>query len=81
MSFEPVEKRLSSDVVNFSSSSSSVNKGETLVDTVNNILSMKVDIVVMRHPNPKRRIYFKKCKCFNYNSGDGSHEHPTQRHC
>ena len=53
ISFELAEKRLSADVVNFSSSNSSVKKGETLIDTVNNILSMKVDMVVLRHPNPR----------------------------
>ena len=79
LSFELAEKRLSSDVVNFSSSSSSVKKGETLVDTVNNILSMKVDMVVMRHPNPGAAEFLSRnVESKIINAGDGSHEHPTQ---
>ncbi len=79
LSFELAEKRLSADVVNFSSSNSSVKKGETLLDTVNNILSMKVDMVVMRHPNPGAGIFLSKhVKASIINAGDGAHEHPTQ---
>lgn len=79
LSFELAEKRLSADVVNFASSSSSVAKGETLVDTVNNILSMKVDMVVMRHPNPGAGVLLsKQIKASIINAGDGAHEHPTQ---
>lgn len=79
LSFELAEKRLSADVVNFSASSSSVSKGETLVDTVNNILAMKVDMVVMRHPNPGAGVYLsKRIKAKIVNAGDGAHEHPTQ---
>jgi aspartate carbamoyltransferase catalytic subunit len=79
LSFELAEKRLSADVINFSAASSSVNKGETLVDTVNNILSMKVDMVVMRHPNPGAGIFLSKHIEANIiNAGDGAHEHPTQ---
>lgn len=79
ISFELAEKRLSADVVNFSSSSSSVSKGETLIDTVNNILSMKVDMVVMRHPAPGAPIFLAKhVKAQVINAGDGTHEHPTQ---
>ena len=80
VSFELAQKRLSADVVNFSASSSSVKKGETLVDTVNNILAMKVDMVVMRHPNPGACVFLsKKVKnCKIINAGDGAHEHPTQ---
>src|SRR6056300_341548 len=79
ISFELAEKRLSADVVNFSSSSSSVSKGETLIDTVNNILSMKVDMVVMRHPNPGAGIFLSKhVNASIINAGDGAHEHPTQ---
>jgi aspartate carbamoyltransferase catalytic subunit len=79
LSFELAEKRLSADVVNFSASSSSVAKGETLIDTVNNILSMKVDMVVMRHPNPGAGIFLSKnVKASIINAGDGAHEHPTQ---
>ena len=79
LSFELAEKRLSADVINFSASSSSVKKGETLVDTVNNILSMKVDMVVMRHPNPGAGIFLSKnIKASIVNAGDGAHEHPTQ---
>jgi len=79
ISFELAEKRLSADVVNFSSSSSSVKKGETLLDTVNNILSMKVDMVVMRHPAPGAPIFLSRHIDANIiNAGDGTHEHPTQ---
>jgi aspartate carbamoyltransferase catalytic subunit len=79
LSFELAEKRLSADVVNFSASSSSVKKGETLVDTVNNILSMKVDMVVMRHPNPGAAEFLaKRVDAKIVNAGDGTHEHPTQ---
>jgi len=79
ISFELAEKRLSADVVNFSSSSSSVSKGETLIDTVNNILAMKVDMVVMRHPSPGAAVFLSKnIKSSIINAGDGTHEHPTQ---
>lgn len=79
LSFELAEKRLSADVINFSASSSSVKKGETLIDTVNNILSMKVDMVVMRHPNPGAGVYLSKhVNASIVNAGDGAHEHPTQ---
>ncbi len=79
ISFELAEKRLSADVVNFSASSSSVKKGETLLDTVNNILAMKVDMVVMRHPAPGAHHYLSKHIDANIiNAGDGTHEHPTQ---
>lgn len=79
LSFELAEKRLSADVVNFSASSSSVKKGETLVDTVNNILSMKVDMVVMRHPNPGAAKFLSdRIGARVINAGDGTHEHPTQ---
>lgn len=79
ISFELAEKRLSADVVNFSASSSSVKKGETLLDTVNNILSMKVDMVVMRHPAPGAHIFLSNhIDVSIVNAGDGTHEHPTQ---
>ena len=79
LSFELAEKRLSADVVNFSSSSSSVKKGETLIDTVNNILAMKVDMVVMRHPNPGAVEFLSRnVEARIVNAGDGAHEHPTQ---
>ena len=79
LSFELAEKRLSADVVNFSLAQSSVKKGETLIDTVNNILSMKVDMVVMRHPNPGTGIFLSKhINASIINAGDGAHEHPTQ---
>ncbi len=79
LSFELAEKRLSADVVNFSAAQSSVKKGETLVDTVNNILSMKVDMVVMRHPNPGAGVFLSKhINASIINAGDGAHEHPTQ---
>lgn len=79
LSFELAEKRLSADVINFSASQSSVKKGETLIDTVNNILSMKVDIVVMRHPNVGAGVFLSKHVDVKIiNAGDGTHEHPTQ---
>jgi aspartate carbamoyltransferase catalytic subunit len=79
LSFELAEKRLSADVVNFSASSSSVSKGETLVDTVNNILAMKVDMVVMRHPKPGAAVFLARhIGASVINAGDGTHEHPTQ---
>lgn len=79
ISFELAQKRLSADVVNFSASSSSVSKGETLIDTVNNILAMKVDMVVMRHPAPGAcQFLAKHVKAQIINAGDGTHEHPTQ---
>ena len=79
LSFELAEKRLSADIVNFSAGSSSVKKGESLVDTVNNILSMKVDMVVMRHPNPGAGVFLSKhINASIINAGDGAHEHPTQ---
>lgn len=79
VSFELAEKRLSADVVNFSSSGSSVSKGETLVDTVNNILAMKVDMVVMRHPDPGAGVFLSRhVDARIVNAGDGTHEHPTQ---
>ena len=79
LSFELAEKRLSADVINFSAAASSVKKGETLIDTVNNILSMKVDIVVMRHPNPGAPIFLSQnVDTTIVNAGDGTHEHPTQ---
>ncbi|MCL9980007.1 MAG: aspartate carbamoyltransferase catalytic subunit [Bacteroidia bacterium] len=79
VSFELAEKRLGADIINFSSSSSSVKKGETLIDTVNNILSMKVDMVVMRHPAPGACLFLSKhINAQIVNAGDGTHEHPTQ---
>jgi aspartate carbamoyltransferase catalytic subunit len=79
LSFELAEKRLSADVINFSASSSSVKKGETLIDTVNNILAMKVDMVVMRHPNPgAAKFLSERIGAKVVNAGDGTHEHPTQ---
>ena len=79
LSFELAQKRLSADVINFSASSSSVKKGETLIDTVNNILSMKVDMVVMRHPNPgAAKFLSERIGAKVVNAGDGTHEHPTQ---
>jgi len=79
LSFELAEKRLSADVINFSASQSSVKKGETLIDTTNNILSMKVDIVVMRHPNVGACDFLSKhVDAKIVNAGDGTHEHPTQ---
>ena len=79
ISFELAQKRLSADTVNFAASSSSVSKGETLIDTVNNILAMKVDMVVMRHPAPGAAIFLSQhIKANIINAGDGTHEHPTQ---
>lgn len=79
LSFELAERRLSADVVNFSASSSSVSKGETLIDTVNNILAMKVDIIVMRHPHAGAALFLSRhVKASIVNAGDGAHEHPTQ---
>jgi len=79
LSFELAEKRLSADTINFSASSSSVSKGETLVDTVNNILAMKVDMVVMRHPYAGAGVFLSKhVDAQIVNAGDGAHEHPTQ---
>ena len=79
ISFELAQKRLGADVINFSSSSSSVKKGESLIDTVNNILAMKVDMVVLRHPNPGSSILLSKhTESCIINAGDGAHEHPTQ---
>lgn len=79
ISFELAQKRLSADTVNFAASSSSLSKGETLIDTVNNILAMKVDMVVMRHPAPGAAIFLSQhIKANIINAGDGTHEHPTQ---
>jgi len=79
LSFELAQKRLSADVISFSAAQSSVKKGETLIDTVNNILSMKVDMVVMRHSNPGSAYFLSKnVKASIVNAGDGAHEHPTQ---
>ena len=79
LSFELAQKRLSADVINFSASGSSVKKGETLVDTVNNILAMKVDMIVMRHSSPGAAVFLsKKVNSKIINAGDGAHEHPTQ---
>jgi aspartate carbamoyltransferase catalytic subunit len=79
LSFELAQKRLSADVISFSTAQSSVKKGETLVDTVNNILSMKVDMVVMRHANPGAAHFLSQnVKASIINAGDGAHEHPTQ---
>ncbi|MDA8625891.1 aspartate carbamoyltransferase catalytic subunit [Flavobacteriaceae bacterium] len=79
LSFELAEKRLSADVINFSSAQSSVKKGETLIDTVNNILSMKVDMVVLRHPNPgAAELLASNVEATIINAGDGANEHPTQ---
>ena len=79
LSFELAEKRLSADVINFSAASSSLNKGETLIDTANNILSMKVDMLVMRHPHSgAAKFLSEKTNTIIINAGDGTHEHPTQ---
>lgn len=79
LSFELAQKRLSADVISFSAAQSSVKKGETLIDTVNNILAMKVDMVVMRHANPGAAFFLSKnVKASIINAGDGAHEHPTQ---
>ena len=79
LSFELAEKRLSADIINFSSSVSSVEKGETLLDTINNLLVMKVDMLVMRHPNPGAPHFIaNNINASVINAGDGTHEHPTQ---
>jgi aspartate carbamoyltransferase catalytic subunit len=79
LSFELAEKRLSADTISFSASGSSISKGETLIDTVNNILAMKVDMIVMRHPNPGAGVFLSKhINSTIINAGDGAHEHPTQ---
>lgn len=79
ISFELAQKRLGADVINFSASSSSVKKGETLVDTVNNILAMKVDMIVMRHSSPGACVFLsQRVNAQIINAGDGTHEHPTQ---
>ena len=79
LSFELAEKRLSADVLNFSGNQSSLNKGETLVDTVNNILAMKVDMVVIRHPYPGAAHFLsERVDSCIINAGDGTHEHPSQ---
>ena len=79
MSFELAEKRLSADIINFSTSSSSLKKGESLIDTVNNILAMKVDVIVLRHPHPGASEFLSNhVKATIINAGDGAHEHPTQ---
>lgn len=79
LSFELAEKRLSADTISFSASGSSISKGETLIDTVNNILAMKVDMIVMRHPNPGAGLFLSRhIKSTIINAGDGAHEHPTQ---
>lgn len=79
LSFELAEKRLSADIVNFSAANSSVKKGETLIDTANNIISMKIDMVVMRHPNPgAAKFLSERVNAKIINAGDGTHEHPTQ---
>lgn len=79
LSFELAEKRLSADIINFAASSSSVSKGETLIDTVNNILAMKVDMIVMRHPYAGASVFLSKhVDAQIVNAGDGAHEHPTQ---
>jgi len=79
LSFELAEKRLSADVINFSYSGSSINKGENLIDTINNIIAMKVDIIVLRHPSPGSALFVSKNinSCL-INAGDGTHEHPSQ---
>ncbi len=79
LSFELAEKRLSADVINLSANQSSVSKGETLIDTVNNILAMKVDVVVMRHSNPGAALFLSQnVDACIINAGDGTHEHPSQ---
>ena len=79
LSFELAEKRLSADILNFTASSSSVSKGETLLDTVNNILAMKVDMLVLRHPKPGAAVFLaRNINASIINAGDGTHEHPTQ---
>ena len=79
LSFELAQKRLSADIVNFSASNSSLTKGESLIDTANNILSMKVDMIVMRHPHSgAAKFLSEKTNTVIINAGDGTHEHPTQ---
>ena len=79
LSFELAQKRLSADIINFSASSSSLKKGETLVDTANNILSMKVDMLIMRHPHSgAAKFLANNTETVIINAGDGTHEHPTQ---
>jgi aspartate carbamoyltransferase catalytic subunit len=79
LSFELAEKRLSADIINFSSSASSAKKGETLINTINNIIAMKVDMVVIRHPNPGASVFLSRnIDAKIINAGDGTHEHPTQ---
>ena len=79
LSFELAEKRLSADVINFSYSGSSINKGENLIDTINNIIAMKVDIIVLRHPSPGSALFVSKnINSCVINAGDGRREHPTQ---
>ncbi len=79
LSFELAQKRLSADVISFSAAQSSVKKGETLIDTVNNILSMKVDMVVIRHSSPGAAHFLSQnVSASIVNAGDGAHEHPTQ---
>ena len=79
LSFELAEKRLSADIINFSSSASSAKKGETLIDTINNIIAMKVDMVVIRHPIPGASVFLSRnIDAKMINAGDGTHEHPTQ---
>lgn len=79
ISFELAEKRLSADIVNFSASTSSVKKGETLIDTVKNIEAMKIDMVIVRHSSPGAPHLLARVLDANIiNAGDGGHEHPTQ---
>lgn len=79
LSFELAEKRLSADIINFSSTGSSISKGETLIDTVNNILAMKVDMIILRHPSPGAAEFLSRnTNSCVINAGDGTHEHPTQ---
>ena len=79
LSFELAEKRLSADIINFSSSGSSISKGENLIDTINNIIAMKVDIIVLRHPSPGSALFVSKnINSCVINAGDGTHEHPSQ---
>ena len=79
LSFELAEKRLSADVINFSKTGSSISKGETLIDTVNNILAMKVDMIIIRHPSPGAAEFLtSNTNSCIINAGDGAHEHPTQ---
>jgi len=79
LSFELAEKRLSADIINFSYSGSSISKGENLIDTINNIIAMKVDIIVLRHPSPGSALFVSKnINSCVINAGDGTHEHPSQ---